>query len=315
MKTTCVIGGGGFIGAHIVNNLISKKRKVIVIDKNPLSLVSYIKNVEYIVGDFNNKNLLSKVFKKVEDIIVLAYSGIPKTSFEDPVKDILENLPPIVRLFSVASEFKIEKIIFISSGGTVYGEPELLPITESHATNPISPYGITKLTTEKYAFIYHKTSGLPITCARPGNAFGEGQKPFIGQGFIASAIASILKGKEICVFGSLDIVRDYVYVTDIASGIIAVLDQGRMNQCYNIGTGIGKSIDEVLSSLFNLAKPFGFKPKIKILPKRSYDVSANILDSTKIFKDTGWKVNISFEDGLKKTWDWMYGQYISNNLV
>jgi UDP-glucose 4-epimerase len=305
MKSCCVIGGGGFIGYHVVKKLVSRKKRTIVVDKYPVPSENIERDVEYVVGDYGNKGFISDVLKLVDEVVVLAYSSVPKTSFEDPILDIMENLPPIVKFFQVASELDVEKVVVISSGGTVYGDAHIQPIREDHPTNPISPYGVTKLAIEKYAFMFGKIKGLPVICVRPGNAYGEGQRPFTGQGFIATSIASIIMQKEITVFGEQGVIRDYIYVQDVANGIVALLEHGKPSSCYNIGCGVGRSIKDVLGVLLPFAVSAGLKPKIKILPQRAYDVATNILDCSKIFEDTGWKAVVPFEEGIKKTWEWL----------
>ena len=304
MKHCCVIGGCGFIGTHIVDTLLTLDRKITVIDKNPLPSKVLPKEVRYITGDFGDKNLLVEVLKDVNEVIHLAYSTIPKTSFENPINDIIENLPATVGLLDVASNLEIEKLVLVSSGGTVYGKANEVPIKEDHPTNPISPYGITKLACEKYANMFYNLRGLPVVCVRPGNAYGERQKPFTGQGFIATAIASILKEKEIILYGETGTIRDYIYVTDVAEGIIAAMNYGILGSCYNIGSGVGRSNKDILDIIHPYAVSAGLEPRVKILPLRQFDVSINVLDSTKLTKATGWKKNISFEEGIEKVWTW-----------
>jgi len=311
MKTCCVIGGGGFIGQHIVKELVSRKRKIVIIDKAPVVSETIQKYVRYVVGDYEDKKLLHEVLETAEEVIILAYSSVPKTSFDDPVKDIFDNLPAFVHLLQIASELNIEKIVMVSSGGTVYGEPIELPICEDHPTNPISPYGITKLATEKYAFMYNKLKGLPVVCVRPGNAYGEGQRPFTGQGFIANVIASIMLEKQISILGENGTIRDYIHVSDMANGIIAALMYGKPNSCYNVGTGVGRSTLDILNMLSPLASSVGLNPKIKVLSQRPFDVNANILDCTKIFNETGWRSTISLEEGIKRTWQWFTSLYLN----
>ena len=179
-----------------------------------------------------------------------------------------------------------------------------MPINEEHATNPISPYGITKLAIEKYAQMFHKTNNLPVVCVRPGNAYGETQKPFIGQGFVATAIASILAGKELKLYGKSGTVRDYIYVNDIARGIVAALIHGRPGDTYNIGSGEGRNNKDILEALEPLARTKGIEIKLNTLPLRKYDVPINVLDSSKLSLHTGWKTQVYFDEGIRKTWDW-----------
>ena len=308
MKHCCVIGGGGFIGGHIVERLILRQRQVTVIDTNPTPSRPGPEQVRYITGDYSAKSFLMEVLQNVDEIIHLAYSTVPKTSFEDPLQDIGDNLPATVTLLEAASTVGIDKFIMMSSGGTVYGKVDKVPIREDHTTNPISPYGITKLATEKYAVMFGELKGLPVICIRPGNAYGEGQRPFAGQGFISTAIGSILKGKEVTIFGETGTIRDYIHAADIADGIIAVLDDGTQGACYNIGTGIGRSNKDILDALAPFAASAGLEIRVDTQPARPFDVPVNVLDSAKLTYETGWKASVSFEDGIEKTWNWLYAE-------
>ncbi len=304
MKTCCVIGGTGFIGWHIVNSLVHKRKKIIVVARSSIPARSLPKGVEYIPGDFGDRYFLKKVLYGVDEVIDLAYASVPKTSYDNPVDDITSNLPPVVNLFEVAGLLGIEKVIIVSSGGVVYGHCTRIPIGEEELTRPVSPYGITKLAVENYARMFHVLKDLPVICIRPGNAYGEGQKPFVGQGFVATAIASILTGRKLSLFGRKGTVRDYIYVEDIASAIIAALNHGNSGDIYNVGTGQGKSNLDILEALAPFAEKNGLEIKLDILPERKFDVPVNILDSSKLIRETGWKVRVPFEDGIKRTWEW-----------
>ena len=306
MKHCCIIGGNGFIGTHVVDTLLTLDRKITVIDKNPLPSKVLPKEVRYITGDYGVKNLLVKSLKDVNEVIHLAYSTVPKTSFENPIKDILDNLPATVGLLEVASNLEIEKLVFLSSGGTVYGRVNEVPIKEDNPTNPISPYGITKLACEKYANMFYNLKELPVVCVRPGNVYGERQEPFVGQGFVATAIASIINQQEVIIFGETGTIRDYIYVTDLARGIIAALEHGKPGSCYNIGSGAGRSNKDILDAIYPFAESAGLEPRVKILPLRQFDVPINVLDSTKIIQEIGWKKIVSFEEGIERTWKWLY---------
>jgi len=302
MALCCVVGGAGFIGQELVRQLRFSGREVKVIDKARKTLLGFDPSVEYLTGDFGQREFMLQNLRGADELVDLAYASIPKTSYEDPVGDIIENLPPAVQLFQIASELGIKKMIFISSGGTVYGQAIYLPIDESHPTNPITPYGITKLAVEKYASLYHHIKKLPVICLRPGNAYGPGQIPYRGQGFIATAIASIRDNKEIILYGQNGTVRDYVHVEDLAKSIVHALELGRDGEIYNVGSGIGLSNRSVLNWLEKKAEETDRKILLKILPPRMFDVRENILSSNKIFQDTGWKPLISFEEGINQVW-------------
>jgi len=304
MKCCCVIGGTGFIGSFVVRALLREGRNVMVVARNESPTRPLPVGVEYVPGDFGDKYFLRGILRGVDEIIDLAYATVPKTSYDNPVQDILENLPPTVNLLDVASKFTLEKVLLVSSGGVIYGHTNKTPIDEEQATNPISPYGITKLAVEKYARMFHATQGLPIVCVRPGNAYGETQKPFSGQGFIATAIVSILRGLALNLYGEAGTIRDYIHVEDVAGGIVAALLKGRPGGVYNIGSGEGRSNRDVLNALQTLVKAEGLEIKLNTLPLRKFDVPINVLDSSKLYRETGWKAQIPFDEGIQRTWDW-----------
>ncbi|MDJ1482166.1 NAD-dependent epimerase/dehydratase family protein [Cytophagaceae bacterium YF14B1] len=306
MKHCCIIGGTGFIGRHLVDVLLKSGRKITVIGRAAQPVESLPESVQYIQNRVNDEEWLTNVLEEVDEIVDLAYSTTPQTSFVNPVNDILSNLPGTVQLFAIASKLSIRKFIWVSSGGTVYGNVDQTPITENFLTNPVSPYGITKLAIEKYARMYFELAGLPIVCVRPANAYGEGQQPFRGQGFVATAIATILNRQSISIFGEDGTIRDYIHVADIALAIEAALDRGISGEVYNIGTGIGKTNRQVIDTIRKYANDIPIE--INTLPARKFDVASNILDYSKLHHQTGWKPEVSFEKGIERTWEWFVKQ-------
>jgi UDP-glucose 4-epimerase len=306
---TLVIGGAGYIGSHLVSQLVATGRQITVLGRSVTPHYELPEDIDYIQGDFAQLELISQLLDTHQEVIHLAYATVPNTSFENPLADLLQNLQQTVQLFSEMAD-RGAKLILVSSGGMVYGEAEELPIRETHPTRPISPYGATKLTLESYAYLYAKTHGLQFICVRPSNAYGSGQRPFIGQGFIATAIESSLQGSPIKVFGPCGTIRDYLYVSDIASGIISALKHGRLSETYNIGSGIGLSNLDVIESITPLMREIGCQLLVEHQLERPFDVKANVLDSTKLQIDTGWRPQIGFLEGLVTTRDWLIGRKI-----
>lgn len=307
--TTGVIGGAGFIGRAVVAELLAQGRQVLVLGREPQPVPPLPTSVRYVHNPANNEGVvLRQTLSEVDEIIDLAYATVPGTSFQDPVNDILVNLPEAVRLFELAATLPLKKFVWISSGGTVYGRTTNKQIVETHSTLPLSPYGITKLAIEKYAHMYFESRGLPIVCVRPSNAFGEGQRTYSGQGFIATAIASVLDEREVTLFGEQGTIRDYLHVRDMATGIVAALVSGRPGEVYNLGSSQGLTNRQVLDCLAPLATASGLEVKIKVLPPRPFDVPANVLDCTKLRTETGWQPSLSFEQGLAQTWRWYAAQ-------
>ncbi len=301
---TLVIGGAGFIGTHLVSKLLATGRTVTILDRRTDAIQELPRGADYVAGDFGQCQLIRELLCNHEEVIHLAYTSVPKTSFENPFSDLLENLPPTVQLFAETAESG-RKLLFVSSGGTVYGEAGTLPIREDHPTRPISPYGLTKLTLEGYAHLYAVTHGLKFVCVRPANAFGPGQKPFTGQGFIASAMTSMMRGLPVTVFGQRGTVRDYIYVGDLAAGIVSALEKGRPSEIYNLGSGVGRTNMDVIEAITPLLEGLAYKIRIEHLPERTFDVRANILDSGKLHKDTGWSPTTPFDKGLLRTREWL----------
>jgi UDP-glucose 4-epimerase len=303
VKRTIVIGGSGFIGRHLTNQLIASRREVLVIGRKEGPLSALSEGCRYISGDYGNAHTLSAILSAGCEVIDLAYSTVPKTSFEDPLYDLTSNLPSSVTLLQEASKIGVRRVLLVSSGGTVYGPVESLPITENHPTRPISPYGITKLAVDRYAMMYHRNEGLPVVVVRPGNAYGENQRTGTGQGFLAAAIDSILSERDIEIYGEHGTIRDYIHVTDIASGILSALEKGDDGKIYNIGTGIGASNLEIVSMLREFAERDGFSVRMRILPPRKFDVEANVLDSSRLRNDSGWSPKIELREGIGRMWN------------
>ena len=305
---TLVIGGGGYIGMHLIPVLLDTGRHVTILDRKKKLLHKLPEEVEYIAGDFGRRDLIKELLDRHQEVIDLAYASVPYTSFEHPFEDLLQNLPPAVQLFSEIAA-KGRKLVMISSGGTVYGEAITLPIREDHPTRPISPYGVTKLTLENYAHLYAVTHDLKFVCIRPSNAFGAGQRPFVGQGFIATAMASIMRGQPVRLFGQKGTIRDYIYISDLAAGIVGALERGHISATYNLGSGTGLSNMDVIEAMIPIMEEIGCKAHVEHLPDRIFDVKVNILDSEKIKDHTGWKPKIKFGEGLLRTREWLRNYY------
>ncbi|TPG72262.1 NAD-dependent epimerase/dehydratase family protein [Hymenobacter nivis] len=303
--TTCVIGGTGFIGRAVVKELLAKGRQVVVVGRQLTPTPPLPKGVRYIQNAIDGSVIaFNQALVACDEVVDLAYATVPGTSFQDPVNDILVNLPEAVRLFEMASAMPLKKFVWISSGGTVYGRTSIDLIPETYPTLPLSPYGITKLAIEKYAHMYFESKGLPIVCVRPSNAFGEGQRTYSGQGFIATAIASVLDGRELLLFGEKGTIRDYLHVTDMAVGIVAALMHGQPGEVYNLGSGQGLSNRQVLDELVPLAAQAGYNMDVRVLPSRPFDVPVNVLDCTKLRTETGWQPQLTFVEALAQTWSW-----------
>lgn len=300
---TIVIGGAGFIGSLVSQALIASGREVTVVGRRPPGAHTAALACAYRCADLGNRAQMREILEPGCEVIDLAYATVPKTSYGDPVFDLLANLPGSVGLLEEAMAVGVRRLLLVSSGGTVYGPPRTLPIAESHPTAPISPYGITKLTIDHYALMFHHTRDLPVVVVRPANAYGVQQRSRTGQGFLAAAIDAILTRREIEIYGDAGTIRDYIHVSDVASGILAALDFGRDGEIYNLGTGIGASNLDVIAMLRPLAEAAGHTIQVRHLPSRRFDVEANVLDARKLCSACGWRPDVSLQHGLAEMWD------------
>jgi UDP-glucose 4-epimerase len=303
---TCVIGGSGFIGRYLVAALLSTGREVLVLGRQSKRPQHLHGAAHYISCDYGEKSGLRRAISDCDEVIDLAYATVPQASFANPIFDLQANLAPSVSLMEEARDHgSLRRLVIISSGGTVYGPVDRLPIIEGDGTSPISPYGITKLTIEHYALMFHRLADLPVTIVRPANAYGVGQKPFTGQGFIATAMGHILRREQIPIFGESGTIRDYIHVRDVAYGILRATEHGKSGEIYNLGSGVGRSNRDVLKTIEPLAKRDGFDISIHCVKPRGFDVPANVLSSCKLMNDANWLPQVSFEDGIREMWDGM----------
>jgi len=299
----CVIGGAGFIGYYLVKDLLATGREVYVVGRRSSHEVNLPNGSKYLHCDYSNAAKLKTILYDCHEVIDLAYATVPQTSFMDPVFDLQANLPPSINLLEVVRELDgLRRVVIVSSGGTVYGPVERLPITEETTTSPVSPYGITKLTIERYALMFYRLHGVPVTIVRPANAYGVGQRPFVGQGFIATAMGHIVRGNEVVIFGEHGTVRDYVHVSDISRGIIAAMEKGDEGDIYNIGSGVGRNNRQVLNVIEPLAALSGLKVGVRIEQPRGFDVPTNVLNFGRLLSCSGWLPRVRFEDGIAEMW-------------
>lgn len=307
--TTLIVGGGGFIGSHLAHHLARQgEREVIVTGRSAVPRFSLPSSVSYVQGNAGDVAFIGDLLENCDEVVDLAYATVPKTSFDDPVHDVLVNLPSSVALLRQACQRKLRRFVLVSSGGTVYGNADYLPIDEKHPTNPVSPYGITKLALEKYALMFQRLDGLPVVIVRPGNPYGPNQFGKLAQGFVGAAMYAAIKGDIVAVFGERGTVRDYIHVDDLCQGIIAAMDKGLSGDVFNVGSGVGYNNLELLEVLRNVVAPDGFRVRVETRPARPFDVAANVLSTARLTLVSGWQATYGLEAGLRQTWDWVRSQ-------
>jgi UDP-glucose 4-epimerase len=306
-----LLGGGGFLGSHLCEQLLAEGEAIRIFER-PLflgqSAPSAVGSTEWQEGDFNNVEDLERAVSGCNVIYHLVSTTIPKSSNENPVYDVETNLLGTLRLLDVARHHTVRKIVFVSSGGTVYGKPTEIPIKETHPTDPVCSYGIAKLAVEKYLYLYHQLYGLDYCVLRLGNPYGERQRVTGAQGAVAVFMHKAVLDEPIEIWGDGSVIRDYVYVKDAVRALSLARCNSSEHRIFNIGGGHGRSLHDLVSELEKIT---GRKLKRSYLPGRSFDVPVNVLDISRARDVLQWYPRVSFEEGLRRTWSWVVRQSYS----
>lgn len=297
-----VVGGNGFIGGHLVWRLVEAGHEVKVYDRSTARFRPAPEEAEYVEGELGNYGLLREAVEGVEVAYHLVSTTLPKTSNDDPVYDVRSNLVDTLQLLEACVDAGVRKVVFASSGGTVYGPPRNIPITEDHPTDPISSYGITKLAVEKYLGLFHHLHGLDYAALRISNPYGPYQNPEGQQGAISVFLSRIRTNRPITIWGDGSVVRDYLYVSDLVDALELSATTETSDKVMNIGSGVGASLNELIEVMSEVV---GEKPTVEYLPARRLDVPVSVLDVGRASRELGWKPETGLPEGLGLTWGWI----------
>ena len=301
-----VTGGTGFIGSFVVEALLSSGHEVRVIANGrqlPVYLQKLSNQITYYQGDFGETDVLEKALPGCDAVIHLAWSTVPKQTRGATAYEFSGNLNSNINLVEKCIDFNIDKFVFISSGGTVYGIPEQIPVGENHPQNPISNYGLGKLTMEKLLYLYHHNQKFNYTVLRVSNAYGERQNLYKNQGVIGVWLKNISQNKPIEIWGDGSVVRDYVYVQDVAHAVLNALAKVKSADIYNIGGGgKGHSLNDIIAVI---KVGLGISFEVNYKPSRNFDVPVNVLDISKAIAEIGYQPTIGLSEGISRTWQWI----------
>ncbi|MDP2930661.1 MAG: SDR family oxidoreductase [bacterium] len=297
-----VTGGAGFIGSHLVDKLIEKGHKVIVIDdlstgkRENLNEKARFYKID--VCDLK----ISKIFgrEKPEIIFHMAAQINVRKSIEEPMKDAMINILGSLNLLENSKKFNIKKFIFASTGGAIYGEVDIFPTPESYPELPISPYGICKLAIEKYLNYYYKVFGLPFVSLRFANVYGPRQNPKGEAGVIAIFCDKMLSGKQPVIHGDGRQIRDFTYVEDIVKASILAMEKNKTG-IFNIGTAKENNINTVFKRIKKLTNSDCEEIHGSAQPGEQ---RKSCLNYSKAERELGWHPKYSLEKGLGMTVDW-----------
>lgn len=297
-----VTGGAGFIGSHIVDNYLANGHNVTIVDNLSTGKKENINpKAKFIEMDIKSDSI-DKVFDegKFDILSHQAAQMDVRISVNDPKFDASNNIIGSLNLYENCREFGVKKIIFASSGGTVYGEQNEFPCSEEHPTNPLSPYGIGKLTNEHYLFYYKEVYGINFVALRYGNVFGPRQNPNGEAGVIAIFTNKFINNEQPIINGDGLITRDYIYISDVVDANLKSLDDG-VNGIYNVTTGVETNVNEIFNVLksktnSNLEELHG--------PAKKGEQRRSVCSFRKFNSEHNWSPQIKFIDGIDKTVDY-----------
>ncbi len=237
-----------------------------------------------------------------EMVFHLISTNNPASSNRNIGTDIADNILISANVLEACAANHVRKVIFISSGGTIYGDKAVCPIKENALTNPINTYGIQKLTIEKLFYLYHHTHGLDYSIIRLANPYGPHQRPNGKLGVVTTFIYKALKNQVLTVYGDGSVIRDYIYIDDAVDGIITVANNEREERVFNLGSGKGTSVNQVITII---QQTLGSKVAVKYIANRSVDVPSNVLDITKYQTAFGAQRLVPLEKGIQLTSDYL----------
>ena len=296
-----ITGGAGFIASNIADRYIELGHDVVIVDNmitgQPQNIPDKATFYEMDICDPK----LSDVFEKEKPDIVNHHAAQldVRKSVADPMYDANINVLGSLNLLMNCAAHKTQKVIFASTGGAIYGEQDYFPADENHPNQPLSPYGITKLTTEKYLFFFKETHGLKYTILRYANIYGPRQNPHGEAGVVAIFARRMLKGDQPTINGTGEQTRDYVFVGDVVQANELALNSGD-NQIFNIGTGIETDVNELFRTIASMVE---HTIEEKHGPGAAGEQLRSVLDASRIRKELGWEPRVNLEEGLKRTVD------------
>lgn len=297
-RTGILLVGGGFIGTALAKRLSADGKHVHLVTRTEPGLNDH--NISVHISDLSSPGILKDLLPECGTVVHLASSTLPGSSARNPSME-LKNLAPGLKLIDTLQEQKSTHVIFLSSGGTVYGNPGINPVKEDATLAPLSYYGAGKVAMEGF-YNALRTAGHPVTILRPSNAYGPGQSFRKGFGLIQTLFTHVKDGTPVEIWGDGESVRDYIFIDDVTEACARLIELPTDSGTYNLGTATGHSINQVLQIIKEAS---GIEPTVIYRPTRRIDVREIVLDTSKLKERLGWRPRISLETGIHRTWEWL----------
>ena len=306
-------GGTGFIGVHLAHALVRSHFDVTIFDRTPAQIGAFADcPVRVVTEDLANRRALQEALKGVDVVYHLAWSGIHSSSNLNIRAHTETNLLFTLDLLDECRNAGVRRVVFMSSGGAVYGHAHQLPIPEHHPTAPISAYGAAKLSVEAYLHVYGHLYDLSCVSLRPSVPFGEWQNSRQGQGAVNVFLRNVYYGRPIVVWGSGDIVRDFFYVGDLARACLLAANMDVAPGAYNIGGGVPITLKELIERIRYVT---GRAVPVIYEPPRSFDPHSIVLDISKARCELGWTPRVPLVDAIARTWGWITSDGCASHLA
>ena len=302
MSKILATGGAGFIGSHLTDKLIEQGHDVVVIDNLSTGKKENLNNqAKFYQVDICSPEI-SQIFEQEKPEIVFHFAAQIdiRKSVKDPIEDAKINILGSLNLIQNCQKIGVKRFIFASSGGSIYGDTDIIPTPENHLENPESPYGICKLTIEKYLHFYKQTFGLNYTTLRLANIYGPRQNSKGEAGVIAIFCDKMLNNKEVVINGDGEQTRDFVFVKDVVNAALLSMEK-KKNGIYNIATSKETNINEIFKRVKQL---IGSNCEEKHAPAKSGEQKTSCLDYSKAKQEINWEPEYNLEKGLEKTINW-----------
>jgi len=299
-----VLGAGGFIGTHLCRALAERDYEVVAVGRSrkPMVCGGNEGAISWVRGNFADRKLLQRALEGCSVAFHLISDTAPALSNADPSADVRETVIATVQFLELAKSSDLKRVIFVSSGGTVYGIPSQVPISETAPTDPLCAYGINKLMIEKYLALYHYFHALEYCVLRVANAFGELQSTHHQQGVIAAFMKATVNGEPITIWGDGSVIRDYIYVGDVVDALVKASEVADLShRVINIGSGTGMSVLDVANAIQDIS---AHRLEKCFTPARKVDVPEIVLDIGRAKQVLGWAPSTPWQTAIERTYRW-----------
>jgi UDP-glucose 4-epimerase len=295
-----VLGGGGFVGTNLCRRLAASGARVRAFGRSR-PFAHALAGVEWHQGEFADTAALTSAVASCDVVFHLVQTTTPLSANLDMVADLRDGVLPTLALLDACRNANVRRVVFISSGGTIYGAARQIPTPETAPTDPITAYGIVKLTIEKFLALYEHLYGLSFRVLRVANPFGPFQLPVRSQGLIAMLLSRAMERRSTEIWGDGSVVRDYVYIDDIVDALASAAVDASAERIFNIGSGRGRSVRDVIAAV---ETALGAPLSIEWKAGRAVDIPVSILSVDRARDFLGWMPKTEFEVGLGKTVQW-----------